>query len=124
MASSTATNEVLFKRSQYVQKIFRESDESVEAIEAIQRDNRMKVPSVHAALSLLDLHGISREEIHQSLFVSLQENLRIKLESLDAKNMRRLLDKAFQYTSVPELCVVVMKMLESMSQPIDEKLGE
>jgi negative elongation factor B len=116
-----SVNEALFKPAQYIQKIFKDAGDPSDAIEIIQKDNKIKVPSVQAALSLLDLHGISREEIHQSLFTSLENDLCSRLEALDAKGIRRLLDKAFQYTSVPEMCRVVMKMLETISVPIDEK---
>ena len=120
MASSS---EALFHPSKYVTRALKDSEDTLEAIETIQSENKLKIQSIHSALSLLDLHGISREETHRSLFKTLQENLTERLASLDSKNIKRLLDKAFQYTSVPEICSVVMKMLETLSeqQPIDEK---
>lgn len=120
MASSS---EALFHPSKYVLRVLKEAEDPLEAIESVQSENKVKIPSIHSALSLLDLHGITREETHRSLFNSLQENLRERLSSLDSKNIKRLLDKAFQYTSVPEICSVIMKVLESLSaqQPIDEK---
>lgn len=113
--------EALFKPQEYIQKTFQGSEEPSDAITTIQRDNRVKIPSVYPALSLLDLHGMSRYEVHQTLFHSLQDSLRSKLESLDTKTIKRLLDKAFQYTSIPQLRLVVMSILETIPQPIDEK---
>ena len=113
--------EMLQNPSEYVQHMFKEEEDPVDALNNIQKDNKIKVPSLQPALCLMDLHDLPRHEIHTSIFETLEEMLVSKLPVLEPRAMKRLLEKSFAYVSVPELRVVVMKILETMPKPINEK---
>ena len=113
--------EVLFQPSDYVRKVFKEAEEGLDAISEVQEENRVKIPSVQPALALLDLHEVSRTQIHLNLFQRLREKLEQRLESLDDKGIRKLLEKSFRYVAVPELRGVVMSLVEALPPPVDER---
>lgn len=113
--------EALFQPSDYVRKAFKETEEGLDAINEVQEENRVKIPSVHPALSLLDLHEVPRTQVHLNLFQRLREMLEQRLESLDDKGLRRLLEKSFRYVAVPELRGVVMSLVEALPPPVDER---
>ena len=113
--------EALFRPSEYVQKAFKKAEEGLDAITDVQEDNRIKIPSVQPALSLLDLHEVSRTQIHLDLFQRLREKLEHRLELLDDKGVRKLLEKSFRFVTVPELRGVVMSLVEALPQPVDER---
>ncbi len=113
--------EILLNPHDYVYNAFKEEDDPMDTIAAIQKDNRIRVASLEPALCLMDLHELTRTEIHQSLFKRLKEMLVAKLEVLEPRAMKRLLDKSFNYVCVPELRPVVMNILETMPRPINEK---
>ncbi len=113
--------EMLQNPSEYVQHMFKEEEDPVDALNNIQRDNKIKVPSLQPALCLMDLHDLPRHEIHSSIFETLEEMLVSKLPVLEPRAMKRLLDKSFAYVSVPELRTVVMKILETMPKQVNEK---
>ena len=115
--------EILLNPHDYVHHVFKQEEDPMDAIANIQKDNRIRVPSLQPALCLLDLHDFTRSEIHQSLFSTLKEMLVSKLPVLEPRAMKRLLDKSFNYASVPELRAVVMNILETMPKPINEKLA-
>ena len=57
-----APNEALFRPQAYVQKAFSKTEDTVDAISNVQDENQVKLPSFQAAVPLLDLHGLQREE--------------------------------------------------------------
>ena len=57
-----ATNEALFRPQGYVQKAFNKTEDLTDAISNVQDENQVKLPSFQAAVPLLDLHGLQREE--------------------------------------------------------------
>ena len=48
MASSS---EALFHPSKYVLRVLKEAEDPLEAIESVQSENKVKIPSIHSALS-------------------------------------------------------------------------
>jgi len=108
------------RSSQYVEGVFSEVGDPLEAISSLQHDNRVRLPSMQPALPILDLHGISRAEIYGSMFIKLQERLLEKVDSLDTKGLTKLLDKCFRYIGSGELRTVCMKIMQKLPE-IDEK---
>ena len=113
--------ETLLNPSLHILQNFRDDEDPIDVIATIQKENRVRVPSVQPAMSFLDLHEMSREEVHQSLLQKLKETLTCRLGTLEPRAMKRLLDKSFQYIAVPELRSVVMGILEAMPRPIQER---
>lgn len=120
--------DILRNPQEYIQNVFKEDDDStsedsdpVDAITTIQKDNKIRVPSLEPALCLMDLHDLPRRDVHHTLFETLKEMLISKLEVLEPRSIKRLLDKSFAFVNVPELRQVVMKILETMPKPINEK---
>lgn len=120
--------DILQNPQEYVQNVFKEEDNETsedndpfDAINNIQKENKIRVPSLEPALCLMDLHDLPRRDVHHSLFETLKEMLISKLEVLEPRSMKRLLDKSFAFVNVPELRQVVMKILETMPKPINEK---
>lgn len=113
--------EALFKPAEYVRSAFKKAEDGMDAITEIQEENCIKIPSVQPALSLLDLHEVSRTQIHLDLFQRLRQKLEQRLESLDDRGVRKLLEKSFRFVAVPELRGVVMSLVEALPQPVDER---
>lgn len=116
-----AEHQALFNPAQYIEQAFQEVEDPIDAIEAIQKENKIKVPSVQPALCFLDLHGIPREDVYKSLFKKLQDTLNVQFKKLEERGRKRLVDKIFQYTAIPDLRPVVMSVLEQASFQIPEK---
>lgn len=110
----------IFQPADYVRRVFKDADDDLEAITEIQQENRVKIPSVHPALSFLGLHEVPRAQVHLSLFQRLRNQLEQRLEEMEERGLRKLLEKSFGYVSVPELRPVVMSIVEAMPPPVDE----
>ena len=113
--------EILQSPVEFVQQMFKDEEDPTDAITNIQKENRVKVTSLQPAFFLMDLHDLTRREIHLSILQTLKEMLISKLEILEPRAMKRLLDKSFAYVSVPELRSVVMRILETMPRPVNER---
>lgn len=105
---------------QYVEGVFSEVGDPLEAISTLQQDNRVRIPSLQPALPILDLHGITRAEIHGSMFAKLQDKLLEKVDSLETKGLTKLLDRCFRYVGTGELRTVCMKIMQKLPE-IDDK---
>ena len=104
----------------YVEKVFEETEDALDTISSVQDDARVRVSSMQPALPILDLHGITRAEIHDSLFRQMQEQLLGRVNELDAKGLTKLLDKCFRYISSKELRSVCLQIMQKLPQ-VEEK---
>lgn len=104
----------------YVDRIFEETEDAVDTISSVQDEARVRVSSMHPALPILDLHGISRADIHDSLFNKMQNQLLSRVDELDSKGLTKLLDKCFRHISSKELRGVCLQIMQKLPQ-VDEK---
>uniref|UniRef100_A0A915NGI0 Negative elongation factor B n=1 Tax=Meloidogyne floridensis TaxID=298350 RepID=A0A915NGI0_9BILA len=82
----------------------------VEAIKQFQVANSVQLPSLKPVMKLLDLHGISRADYHETVITELTERLVSKLRSLGnnqtPENVHRLerhLERCFRLYRVPRI---------------------
>lgn len=98
--------------------VFKEAEDSLDGIATVQQDNKVRISSMQPALPMLDLNGVTRAEIHTSLFRTMQEKLVMKVESLDNKGLTKLLDRCFRYIGAEEelrsVCLCIMEKLPSV----------
>eukprot|EP00731_Ephydatia_muelleri_P037659 Em0531g3a len=69
---------------------------------------------------MLDLHGVSRRDVHSSLLQHMQARMLEKLDSLDDKTLSKLLELSFPYIHLEDARNIVMKLLQRFPI-IDEK---
>ena len=104
----------------YVERVFEDTEDGLDTISSVQEEARVRVSSMHPALPILDLHGVTRTDIHDSLFRELQTNLLTRVEELDSKGLAKLLDKCFRHISSKELRGVCLKIMQKLPE-VDEK---
>ena len=104
----------------YVERTFEETEDALDTISSVQDEARVRVSSVHPALPILDLHGITRAGIHDSVFRTLQDKLLSRVDELDSKGLTKLLDKCFRHISSKELRGVCLQIMQKLPQ-VDEK---
>ncbi len=104
----------------YVEEVYKDSEDALEAIATVQHENRVRISSMQPALPILDLHGISRAEIHRSVFHNLQARLLEKVEKLDTRGLTKLLGRCFQYIGTADLSNVCLQIMQKLPE-IDEK---
>lgn len=104
----------------YVEEVYKDSEDALEAISTVQHENRVRISSIQPALPMLDLHGISRAEVHGRVFNSLQEKLLEKVDGLDGRGLAKLLGRCFQYIGTAELRNVCLQIMQRLPE-IDEK---
>lgn len=110
----------LLRGSHYVEEILKGSDDFLEGIATIQREDAVRTGCAQPALPMLDLHGVSRREVHSSLLQHMQLRLMEKLDSLDDKALSKLLELSFPYVHLEDTREIVMKLLQRFPA-IDEK---
>ncbi|KAL5484711.1 hypothetical protein EMCRGX_G021251 [Ephydatia muelleri] len=110
----------LLRGSQYVEEILKGSDDFLEGIAAIQREDAVRTGCAQPALPMLDLHGVSRRDVHSSLLQHMQARMLEKLDSLDDKTLSKLLELSFPYIHLEDARNIVMKLLQRFPI-IDEK---
>ncbi len=102
----------------YIRETLEDAEDAVEGISTVQQDNIVRISSMQRALPMLDLHGVSRAEIHSSLFRTMQEKLLGQVDKLESKGLTRLLDKCFKYIGAEEqlqsVCLSIMEKLPSV----------
>ena len=105
----------------YVAGIFKETEDAFDAISNMQQDNRVRISSMQPALPILDLHDVSRAEVHSSLFQTMQDKLLGKVGSLDTRGLTKLLDRCFRHiggdAQLRDVCLMIMQKLPK----VDEK---
>lgn len=106
--------------AEYIKGVFKEAENSFDAINTVQQDNKVRISSMQPALPILDLHGITRAEIHNSLFQKMQENLLVKVDRLETRGLTKLLDRCFRYIgeeeSLRQVCFRIMQKLPHIQE--------
>ena len=101
--------------AEYVLNLFKEAEDSLDGIAAVQQDNKVRINSIQPALPMLDLHGVTRADIHTSLFKTMQEKLLYKMGSLENRGLTKLLDRCFRYIGAEEeLRLVCLQIMEKL----------
>lgn len=120
MSDSTGT--------EYIAGIFKDSEDTFDAISSVQQENRVRISSMEPALPILDLHGITRAEIHTSLFQRMQEKLLTKVENLEGRVLMKLLDRCFRYVGgdaqLRAVCLLIMQKLPNIDDKYLRPLSE
>lgn len=102
----------------YIFKAFKEAEDSLDGIGTVQQDNKVRISSMQPALPMLDLHGVTRADIHTSLFRTMQEKLLQKVDGLENRGLTKLLDRCFRYIGAEEelrsVCLAIMEKLPSV----------
>ena len=93
------------------------------ALETVQSNHKIKVPSLNSALPLLDLHGMKRCDFHTSLLSVLSLKLQERLSHVDNKTKEKLLDSCFSFIEREDVLVIIMKIFKSMSTIPDKYLS-
>ena len=107
--------------AEYVAGVFKEAEDAFDAISNLQQENRVRISSMQPALPILDLHDVSRAEVHSSLFQTMQDKLLGKVGSLDTRGLTKLLDRCFRHiggdVQLRDVCLMIMQKLPK----VDEK---
>lgn len=102
----------------YILDVFKEAEDALDGIGTVQQDNKVRISSMQPALPMLDLHGVTRAEIHTSLFKTMKDKLLSKVESLDNRGLTKLLDRCFKYIGAEEdlrsVCLCIMEKLPTV----------
>ena len=101
--------------AEYVSGVFKETEDAFDAISNLQQENRVRISSMQPALPILDLHDVSRTEVHSSLFQTMQDKLLGKVGSLDTRGLTKLLDRCFRHiggdAQLRNVCLMIMQKL-------------
>lgn len=102
----------------YILNVVKEAEDALDGISTVQQDNIVKISSMQPALPMLDLHGVTRAEIHASLFRTMQDKLLNQVKSLESRGLAKLLDRCFRYIGAEEelrsVCLSIMEKLPSV----------
>lgn len=108
--------------------VFKDAEDSLDGIATVQQDNKVRISSMQPALPMLDLHGVTRADIHISLFRTMQEKLLEKVDSLDSRGLTKLLDRCFRYIGAEEelrtVCLRIMEKLPSVDSKYLSHISE
>jgi negative elongation factor B len=104
----------------YIERVFEETEDGLDTISSVQEEARVRVSSMHPALPILDLHGVTRSGVHDNLFAALQAKLLGRVDELDQKGLAKLLDKCFRHISSKELRGVCLQIMQKLPE-VDEK---
>ena len=105
-------DDVILDATAYMRNAFTSSKDASKAFSRVQKNNAIKVPSLQPALSLLDIHNTRRVEFHESLLE--------KLDSLDERQVEKLLKESFQFIVKDELRDIVVTIMERL-ETVPEK---
>merc|ERR1712131_125766 len=107
-----------------------ETDNAQNFIKEFQTNNVIALESLAPALPLLDLHGVSKFEFHDSVFEQLKLMLERRIEDIAKKpkeesyqTLMKILDKAFPLASPPLLRPLVMRILTKIDNIPEEHLN-
>ena len=104
----------------YIERVFEDTEDALDTISSVQDEAKVRVSSVQPALPILDLHGITRADIYDSLFRKMKDKLLERVDELDSKGLAKLLDKCFRYISSKELRGLGLQIMQKLPQ-VDEK---
>ncbi|KAF7633264.1 hypothetical protein Mgra_00007365 [Meloidogyne graminicola] len=134
--SPTSTNQYLkdlekcgIATSNNLREILTTCSDPVEAIKQFQLANNVQLPSLKPVMKLLDLHGISRTDYHETVVNELTERLISKIGSLGTsqtpENIHRLerhLERCFRLYRVPRIRPIVLETLAKLPKVADRYL--
>lgn len=104
----------------YILEALKEAEDSLDGIATIQQDNKVRISSMQPAIPMLDLHGMTRADVHSSLFKTMQDKLLLKVGSLENRGLTKLLDRCFRYIGAEQelqaVCLRIMEKLPSVDQ--------
>ena len=102
----------------YILNTFKEAEDPLDGVTTVQQDNKVRISSMQPALPMLDLHGVTRADIHASLFKTMQDKLLLKVDTLENRGLTKLLDRCFRYIGAEEelraVCLCIMEKLPSV----------
>jgi negative elongation factor B len=99
----------------YILEAFKEAEDTLDGIATVQQDNKVRISSMQPAIPMLDLHGMTRADIHASLFKTMQDKLLLKVGSLENRGLTKLLDRCFRYIGAEqELQAVCLRIMEKL----------
>ena len=98
----------------HIGAIFKDTGDALETISTVQHENRIRMSSMHPALPMLDLHGLSRGEVNSSLLQKMEAKLLSRVDTLDTKGLTKLLDKCFRHISAKELQSVCLRIMQKL----------
>lgn len=104
----------------YIERVFEETEDGLDTISSVQEEARVRISSMHPALPILDLHGVTRTGVHDSLFADLQTKLLSRVDELDQKGLAKLLEKCFRHITSKELRGVCLQIMQKLPE-VDEK---
>uniref|UniRef100_A0A1I8C1P2 Negative elongation factor B n=1 Tax=Meloidogyne hapla TaxID=6305 RepID=A0A1I8C1P2_MELHA len=115
--------------SNNLREILTTCSDPVEAIKQFQLANSIQLPSLKPVIKLLDLHGISRTDYHETVITELTERLVSKLRSFGnnqtPENVHRLerhLERCFRLYRVPRIRPIVLETLARLPKVADRYL--
>lgn len=112
----------------YIFDVFKEAEDSLDGISTVQQDNKVRISSMQPALPMLDLHGMTRADIHTNLFKTMQDKLLFKVGSLENKGLTKLLDRCFRYIGAEQelqaVCLRIMEKLPSVESKYLSHIAE
>lgn len=104
--------------AKYIYDVFKEAEDSLDGISTVQQDNKVRISSMQPAIPMLDLHGMTRADVHTSLFKTMQDKLLLKVGSLENRGLTKLLDRCFRYIGAEQelqaVCLSIMEKLPSV----------
>jgi len=116
----------------YLKEALTSCTDPLKAIEDFQIENGILLPSLRPMLPLLDLHGIKRQDFHNSVLEDLREKLINQIEALASsqttlpkdkeRKLKELLNKSFPVIKIKQLRPVVMCVLKHLSYIEDRYL--
>lgn len=105
----------------YILDTLKEAEDSLDGIATVQQDNKVRISSMQPAIPMLDLHGMTRADVHFSLFKTMQDKLLLKVGSLENRGLTKLLDRCFRYIGAEqELQAVCLRIMEKLPS-VDHK---
>ena len=112
----------------YILEALEDAEDAVDGINTVQQDNIVRISSMQPALPMLDLHGVTRAEIHSSLFRTMREKLLAQVENLESRGLTKLLDRCFRYIGAEEqlrlVCLSIMEKLPSVDAKYLSQIAE
>ncbi len=114
--------------AEYITGIFKNNEDAFDSITKVQTQNKVGISSMNPALPILDLHGITRAQIHTSLFQKMQEKLLSKVDNLEDRALTKLLDRCFRYiggdAQLRSVCLQIMQKLPIIDEKYLRPLSE
>lgn len=128
---ASALSEVDISDANHLRSLLNQTNDPLRQIADFEKANRINLVSLNPALPLLDLHNVSRNEFHQSVFDQLKLVLERRIEDFSKKSkedlyaaLNKILDKAFPLAAAPSLQPFVMRMLSKLNTIPQDKLDK